>query len=281
VKIIKTIKNLRFAVKEFRNNGKVIALVPTMGALHDGHLTLVREAQKISDAVIVSIFVNPTQFGEGEDLDSYPRQLEEDAEKLKALNVSIIWAPEPKTVYPEGFATSMHIKGLDDNLCGEKRPGHFDGVILIVSKLFNQTDADIAFFGEKDYQQLAIIKQMTRDLDFDIQIVGVPTVRNADGLALSSRNAYLSDEERRAATALPNALKEAAEAIKDDATNIDVVLKNAHNKMLDAGFQEIDYINFVDAKSLQSLKKWDGREARLLAAAFIGSTRLIDNLSIK
>lgn len=281
MKIIKTIKNLRFAVKEFRNNGKVIALVPTMGALHDGHLTLVREAQKISDAVIVSIFVNPTQFGEGEDLDSYPRQLEEDAEKLKALNVSIIWAPEPKTVYPEGFATSMHIKGLDDNLCGEKRPGHFDGVILIVSKLFNQTDADIAFFGEKDYQQLAIIKQMTRDLDFDIQIVGVPTVRNADGLALSSRNAYLSDEERRAATALPNALKEAAEAIKDDATNIDVVLKNAHNKMLDAGFQEIDYINFVDAKSLQSLKKWDGREARLLAAAFIGSTRLIDNLSIK
>lgn len=251
-----------------------------MGALHEGHLSLVREAQKRTENVIVSIFVNPTQFGAGEDLDSYPKQLEADAALLKSLNVPIIWAPENNSIYPKGFATSMQINGLDDSFCGAKRPGHFDGVILIVSKLFNQTGADLAFFGEKDYQQLAIIRQMALDLDFNIEIVGVPTVRSAEGLALSSRNSYLSEDELRDALALPQSLQEAAQEIQNGA-DVSATLSHATDKMLQSGFESIDYINLIDAKSLKILKKWDGQEARLLAAAFIGKTRLIDNLAVK
>ncbi len=251
-----------------------------MGALHEGHLSLVREAQKRTENVIVSIFVNPTQFGAGEDLDSYPKQLEADAALLKSLNVPIIWAPENSSIYPKGFATSMQINGLDDNFCGAKRPGHFDGVILIVSKLFNQTGADLAFFGEKDYQQLAIIRQMALDLDFNIEIVGVPTVRSAEGLALSSRNSYLSEDELRDALALPQSLQEAAQEIQNG-KDVSAALSHATDKMLQSGFESIDYINLIDAKSLKILKKWDGQEARLLAAAFIGKTRLIDNLAVK
>lgn len=251
-----------------------------MGALHEGHLSLVREAQKATPNVIVSIFVNPTQFGEGEDLDNYPKQLETDAALLKSMDIPIIWAPETATIYPAGFATSMQIKGLDDNFCGSKRPGHFDGVILIVSKLFNQTGADIAFFGEKDYQQLAIIRQMALDLDFDIDIIGVPTVRNASGLALSSRNSYLSEGELHRALSLPQSLQEAAKHIHNGA-DVQSTLLKATDKMLKSGFDSIDYMNLIDAKSLKILENWDGQEARLLAAAFIGSTRLIDNLAIK
>lgn len=263
-----------------RKNGQPIALVPTMGALHEGHLSLVREAQKATPNVIVSIFVNPTQFGANEDLDSYPKQLEADAALLQSIDIPIIWAPDVTAIYPAGFATSMQITGLDDNFCGSKRPGHFDGVILIVSKLFNQTGADLAFFGEKDYQQLAIIRQMASDLDFDIDIIGVPTVRNADGLALSSRNSYLSEDELRSALALPQSMQEAAKAIQNG-TDVQSALTNAADKMLKSGFQSIDYINLIDAQSLKILENWDGEEARLLAAAFIGTTRLIDNLAVK
>lgn len=280
MKIIQTLENLRASIAMVRKNGQPIALVPTMGALHEGHLSLVREAQKATPNVIVSIFVNPTQFGANEDLDSYPKQLEADAALLQSIDIPIIWAPDVTTIYPAGFATSMQITGLDDNFCGSKRPGHFDGVILIVSKLFNQTGADLAFFGEKDYQQLAIIRQMASDLDFDIDIIGVPTVRNADGLALSSRNSYLSEDELRSALALPQSMQEAAKAIQNG-TDVQSALTNAADTMLKSGFQSIDYINLIDAQSLKILENWDGEEARLLAAAFIGTTRLIDNLAVK
>jgi len=266
VKIINTIANLRQSLLELRHNNQPIALVPTMGALHDGHMALVKTAQEITKNVVVSIFVNPTQFGEGEDLESYPRQLKDDANKLQNMDIPIIWAPEPKTVYPEGFATNMQINGLDKGLCGAKRPGHFDGVILIVAKLFNQTGADYAFFGEKDYQQLAIIKQMSRDLDFDIEIIGVPTVRNKEGLALSSRNAYLSDDEKDMALALPRALQKAAHAIQSG-HNVPEILNEAQQNLKNSGFKSVDYFDLVDSKSLKILDIWDGQEARLLAAA--------------
>lgn len=278
--IINNLSELRSYVGSLRSNNQPIALVPTMGALHDGHLSLVRAAQKVTQNVIVSIFVNPAQFNQNDDLQNYPRTLPEDAEKLKALEIPVIWAPSPSTIYPDGFSTSMAIKGLDQNLCGATRPGHFNGVILIVAKLFNQTDADIAFFGEKDYQQLAIIKQMARDLDFNIDIRGVPTVRNKDGLALSSRNIHLSDEQLSAASALPLALQMAAASIKEG-ENIDKAIAKARENMIAAGFNSIDYMDLVDAKTLEKLKQWDGIEARLLAAAFIGNTRLIDNIKVK
>lgn len=280
MKIINSLRNLRPFIADLRCNDHPIALVPTMGALHAGHLALVSAAKAVTPNVIVSIFVNPTQFGAGEDLDNYPQQLKEDAALLKALDVCAIWAPDTQEIYPDGFATSMQIAGLDDNFCGAKRPGHFDGVILIVSKLFNQTGADLAFFGEKDYQQLAIIRQMAVDLDFDIDIIGVPTVRNDDGLALSSRNAYLSADELENAIALPQSLHDAAIAIKDG-KDVERALSDARDLMLRSGFQKVDYIDLIDAKSLKPIKKWHGEDARLLAAAFIGTTRLIDNISIK
>lgn len=280
MKTIHNIDNLRQSISVLRKNGQPIALVPTMGALHEGHLSLVSEAKKATPNVIVSIFVNPTQFGDGEDLDSYPKQLETDVNLLKSIGIPILWAPDSNIIYPKGFATTMHIKGLDDNFCGAKRPGHFDGVMLIVSKLFNQTGANIAFFGEKDYQQLAIIRQMVLDLDFNIKIIGVPTVRDAAGLALSSRNSYLSKEELHNASALPRILQEAATAIQKG-KDIQSTLLGATNKIMISGFKSVDYINLIDAKSLKILEKWNGQEARLIAAAFIGTTRLIDNILIK
>lgn len=278
--IINEISNLRLQIDALRKNGQPIALVPTMGALHDGHVTLIREAQKITDNVIVSIFVNPAQFNQKDDLQNYPRTLVQDSEKLSAIQVPLVWAPAVSAIYPKGFSTSMAISGLDQNLCGATRPGHFDGVILIVAKLFNQTGADIAFFGEKDYQQLAIIRQMAHDLDFDIDIRGVPTVRNENGLALSSRNALLTDQQYSDAHALPRALQNAANSIKNG-QNIDSAIAKARETILNAGFKNIDYLDLVDAKTLNILKKWNGEEARLLVAAFIGTIRLIDNISIK
>lgn len=280
MEILHNIGNLRQSIAHLRQNGKPIALVPTMGALHDGHLSLVHAAKKMTPNVIVSIFINPTQFAAGEDLDSYPQQLETDINLLTPLKVPILWAPDDTIIYPKNFATRMHINGLGDNFCGAKRPGHFDGVILIVSKLFNQTEADIAVFGEKDYQQLAIIRQMARDLDFNIKIIGVPTVRNSAGLALSSRNAYLTEDELRKASTLPQSLFDAAIAIQNG-EDVQNILSHASNKILQSGFKSIDYIHLIDANTLEILEKWNGQEARLVAAAFIGTTRLIDNISIK
>ena len=278
MQIVRQLDPLRNALAEFRAAGLTIGLVPTMGALHAGHMRLVEVAQSQCDAVIASIFVNPTQFGEGEDLDAYPRQEAADAALLEAAGVKLLWAPTADQVYPPGYATNVSVSGISDGLCGAARPGHFDGVATVVAKLFNQVRPDAAFFGEKDYQQLAVIRRMALDLDFSHEIVGVPTVRDADGLALSSRNAYLTAEERADAVALPQTMQEAATAIAAGSPVADI-LSDAKARLLRSGFHKVDYFELRDADTLALLDDFT-KSARLLAAAHIGRTRLIDNIPV-
>lgn len=278
MQLARTLETLRKTVAELKSDGGTLALVPTMGALHDGHMALVARAREVADHVAASIFVNPTQFGEGEDLDAYPRSENEDCENLEAAGCELVWIPPSPEVYPAGFSTTVRVEGVSGGLCGEARPGHFDGVATVVAKLFNQILPDVALFGEKDYQQLAVIRRMARDLDFTLDIVGVPTVREADGLALSSRNAYLSDDERQRAVALPNALREAGETIIGGG-DVGTALDAAGAKLEAAGFAPIDYIELRDADSLAPLDRLES-PARLLAAAKIGRTRLIDNIAV-
>lgn len=274
---------LRNAVAQLRANGSTVALVPTMGALHEGHLTLVREARGQADHVIASIFVNPTQFGPGEDLDAYPRQLAEDSAMLEAEGVALLWAPPVSEVYPQGFVTKVSVSGVSDDFCGASRPGHFDGVATVVCKLFHQVQPDMAFFGEKDFQQLAVIRAMARDLDLTqphvTAIHGVPTVREADGLAMSSRNRYLSPENRAAAATLPRAMKQAIAAIEGGSAVAPSLLM-LETALLEAGFDSVDYAALADPVSLRRLDTLSSGPARLLVAARIGGTRLIDNMAV-
>jgi len=255
-----------------------VALVPTMGALHAGHMALVAEARDRADKVIATIFVNPAQFGEGEDFGRYPRREADDAAMLEAAGCDLLWAPTVADVYPDGYATKVSVAGISKRWEGEARPGHFDGVATVVAKLLLAVQPDLALFGEKDFQQLAVIRRLVADLGLPVEIVGVPTVREADGLALSSRNAYLSPDERERAVALPNALKAARDALRAGAP-VCGVLQAAKQSLIDAGFLRIDYLALVDASTLEPLEQ-PKAEMRLIAAAVIGTTRLIDNIAV-
>jgi len=255
-----------------------LALVPTMGALHAGHMALIEEARKGADKVAASIFVNPAQFGPNEDFSRYPRREEQDARMLQEAGCDLLWVPSVEDIYPDGFSTTISVSGVSERWEGKARPGHFDGVATIVAKLLLAIRPDLAMFGEKDFQQLAVIRQMVRDLNIPVEIVAVPTVREADGLALSSRNAYILPEERKQAASLPRALATAKAAILGGAL-VANVLDDARDTLGRAGFSRVDYFALVDAVSLEPLDEPRG-EMRLIAAAVIGKTRLIDNIVV-
>ena len=275
-----TNSQLQDAIREQRQNGKRIAFVPTMGNLHEGHLDLVRVASEVCDIVVVSIFVNPMQFGPNEDLDAYPRTLIADKEKLFAEGVQVLYAPTPEEIYPEGLEvqSAVEIPELSDTLCGASRPGHFTGVATVVTKLFNIAQPDVAVFGEKDFQQLSIIRKMVRDLCMPIEIVGVPTARAEDGLALSSRNVYLTAEQRKIAPLLNATLVECREAIACGFDNYKELEAHAKLKLIRAGF-ELDYFEIRDARTLAEVTE-QTEEIAILAAARLGQPRLIDNVRL-
>lgn len=270
---------LKSALLALRAGGKRLALVPTMGALHAGHLALIDEAHKQADRVVATIFVNPMQFSPDEDLDRYPRREDEDARALEAAGCDLLWLPTPEQIYPAGFATAVHVSGLTKRWEGQARPGHFDGVATVVAKLFNAIRPEVAVFGEKDFQQLAVIRRMEVDLNMDVQVIGVATVREPDGLALSSRNAYLGAQDRARAVRLSEVLREAAAAIAAGRPVADA-LDHARRSLDDAGFSPIDYVALVDSATLEPIDIAGGT-MRLIAAATIGGTRLIDNVPVE
>lgn len=271
---------LKPALAAFRGQAQTIAFVPTMGNLHEGHLDLVRKARTLCDIVVVSVFVNPLQFGPNEDLDAYPRTLMADKEKLFAEGVQVLFAPGVNDVYPQGMEaqTLVHVPELGDTLCGSSRPGHFDGVTTVVSKLFNMVQPDVALFGEKDFQQLSIVRKMVTDLCMPIEIVGVVTTRDEDGLAKSSRNGYLSLQHRRIAPTLNQTLNECREAIACGFDNFLQLESHARLRLLQAGF-ETDYFTVRDARTLKAVTD-STEEVAILAAARLGETRLIDNVRL-
>jgi pantoate--beta-alanine ligase len=255
-----------------------LALVPTMGALHAGHMALIEEAKQRADSVAVSLFVNPTQFSANEDFGRYPRREADDARMLEGAGCALLWTPSVEDMYPIGFSTSIHVGGLSERWEGEARPGHFDGVATVVAKLLLSVRPDLALFGEKDFQQLAVIRRMVTDLDIPVEVVAVPTVREEDGLALSSRNAYLSPDERGRAVNLFRALRNARQAILAGQP-VAAALGEGRDALLVAGFSRIDYFALVDRATLEPLDA-PAAGARLIAAAVIGTTRLIDNLAL-
>ncbi|WP_024679977.1 pantoate--beta-alanine ligase [Pseudomonas syringae] len=277
---VKTVLELRAAVARARSEGKRIALTPTMGNLHSGHAALVTKAAQRADFVVASIFVNPLQFGPNEDLATYPRTLAADQEKLLQAGCNLLFTPGVEEMYPHGMTdqTLVSVPHLSQGLCGASRPGHFEGVATVVSKLFNMVQPDLAIFGEKDFQQLAVIRAMVRDLNMPIQIIGEPTVRADDGLALSSRNGYLDEAQRAAAPALYQAIRQTAEAISAGEQDFDTLLSSKKQQLQAAGFR-IDYLEIRNADSLRPTTAEDP-DLVILAAAFMGKTRLIDNLHL-
>jgi pantoate--beta-alanine ligase len=279
--IVRTVAEMREHVRAWKAAGQRVALVPTMGALHEGHLSLIRIAQENAQRVIASVFVNPKQFAPHEDFDAYPRGEAIDAEKLVSVGCDLMFAPNGTEMYAPGFSTTVSVSGVSEPLEGAARPQFFGGVATVVAKLFNQSQADVAVFGEKDYQQLQVVKRMARDLDIPIEIVGAPTARAEDGLALSSRNAYLSADERAAAVTLPTAMKAAAVHVAAGG-RIDEAEQTATAALKAAGFGQVDYVEVREASELSRLGPGPIGEAkgRILIAAWLGKTRLIDNMDV-
>ncbi|RAU41359.1 MULTISPECIES: pantoate--beta-alanine ligase [unclassified Pseudomonas] len=277
---VKTVRELRAAVARARSEGKRIALVPTMGNLHSGHTALVTKAAQRADFVVASIFVNPLQFGPNEDLATYPRTLAADQEKLLQAGCHLLFTPTVEEMYPHGMAdqTLVRVPVVSEGLCGGSRPGHFDGVSTVVSKLFNMAQPDIAIFGQKDFQQLAVVRALVRDLNMPIQIIGEPTVRAADGLALSSRNGYLTEDERAVAPALYRVIKHIADALRAGEQNYEQLLADGR-KALDSAGLRTDYLEIRNAVTLRPATP-DDHDRVVLGAAFLGKTRLIDNLHL-
>ncbi len=278
IKTVTTVAELREQMAAWRANGQSVCLVPTMGALHEGHLSLVKLAGKTGERTVVSIFVNPAQFAPHEDFDSYPREREKDMEKLAALDVDLVFAPARDEVYPENFSTHVTVEGLSEGLCGASRPHFFGGVATVVAKLLNQCRPDVAIFGEKDYQQLLVIRRMTRDLDMDVEILGGPIVRGADGLAMSSRNAYLTSDEREKAPLLYKTLLQAAKA-QSEGGQVRAVLKPARSTLKQGGL-DVDYLEICNAETLAPIEGGVSEPARVFGAVMLGKTRLIDNVAV-
>ncbi|OCG78837.1 pantoate--beta-alanine ligase [Gilliamella sp. Nev6-6] len=274
--VVTTIKQVREQVKIWRQAGYSIGLVPTMGFLHEGHQSLMAAAKKDNQKVIVTVFVNPIQFGPSEDLDSYPRDLERDKIACEQMGVDLIFHPTASEMYMPNFSSYVDVNNLTDALCGKRRPGHFKGVCTVVTKLFNITQPDRAYFGQKDAQQLAVIKRMVSDLNFDIDIIGCPIVREADGLAKSSRNSYLSENERKAAVCLYQAIECAKKMIKQGEKSVTVIKKAMDDVISNQPLAKIDYIEFVDLASLASINML-AKDSLCALAVYIGKTRLIDN----
>lgn len=278
--VLRSVAETAAWAESLRRAGRRLALVPTMGYLHEGHQSLVREGRRRADVVAATIFVNPTQFGPTEDLSRYPRDLEGDLAKCESAGAEAVFAPVPEEIYPPGFQTHVQVAQVSQGLCGARRPGHFQGVATVVTKLLCLFKPQLALFGEKDYQQLQVIRALERDLNLGVEIVGMPTVREPDGLALSSRNAYLSPDERRRALALSRGMA-AAQALLTQGTRDTAPLVDAVRRELAAADLREDYVEVVDATSLTSLSfVTPGQPARILVAAFAGKTRLIDNQPI-
>lgn len=273
-----TVADLRRRTRAWRNEGRTVAMVPTMGALHEGHLSLVRRGLELADRVVVSIFVNPKQFGPNEDYLSYPRRFSDDCLKVARAGGALVYAPTVEEMYPQGFSTAVTVEGVSRGLCGDARPGHFQGVATVVTKLLLQCLPDVAIFGEKDYQQLQVIRRTAIDLDIPVRIEGCPTAREADGLALSSRNAYLSAEERTVAPRLHQAIEKVAEDVRAGLPAREACAR-AEAALREVGFDKIDYLEVRDAASLAPVEKLTG-PARVFVAAFLGRTRLIDNVPV-
>lgn len=275
---LRTVAELRTRVRGWKADGRSVGVVPTMGALHEGHLSLVRAAKRGCDRVIVTIFVNPRQFNNSDDLTKYPRTEDADAALLAQEGVDVIFAPAADEVYPRGFATNVSISGISEPLEGAMRPGHFDGVATVVAKLFGMTQAERAYFGQKDWQQLQVVRRLVSDLNIPIEVVGCETIREADGLAMSSRNARLDPLARAQAPALHATMRRIAATIRDG-NAVAPALEGARKDLIAAGFSEVEYIELRDAATLEPMEAHDG-PARLLAAAWIGGVRLIDNIAV-
>jgi len=277
MEVIKSPSEMQQRASAWRREGKVIAFVPTMGYFHEGHLSLMREGRKRGDVLVVSIFVNPTQFGPGEDFDRYPRDMKRDLRMAEEVGVDVIFAPTVEEMYPEGYQTYVEVEKVTQHLCGLSRPGHFRGVTTVVTKLFNIVKPHVALFGQKDYQQLITIERMVKDLNMDVEIVGMPTVREEDGLAASSRNVYLSPEERKAALSLYRSLRRAEELFSEGVRESQRILEEVKGVLEAEPLVKIDYVHVCDPETLEDIEGPIGERALVAVAAKVGTTRLIDN----